>query len=101
MAPNKVKEAGRLVKNYARYQTQRAVAKGELKRPKKCSKCRREGLQIHAHHPNYFKPLKVRWLCRDCHHLVHSPTGWQQYKFDGLMDYYDLLEKEYKGKKEN
>jgi len=44
---------------------------GHIKKPKKCDKC---GLKkpIEAHHQNYSKPLKVRWLCRQCHIALHT-----------------------------
>ena len=51
-----------------------AIRSGKLKRPVRCQDCgkrpkpRSDGLSgMHAHHSNYAKPLKVRWLCAFCH----------------------------------
>lgn len=46
----------------------RAVKKGILKR-KGCEKC---GMKADAHHPDYSKPLEVRWLCRLHHREEHK-----------------------------
>ena len=46
-----------------------AVSRGVIKKPKRCSKCRklvRKDL-LHGHHDNYLKPYHVRWLCPKCH----------------------------------
>lgn len=37
-----------------------------------CRFCGDEG--HHAHHNDYSKPLKVWWLCRDCHVAFHKPS---------------------------
>jgi hypothetical protein len=54
-----------------------AICSGRLIRPEICSKCgkkpkpRSDGrTRIHAHHPDYNKPLEVEWLCADCHGLT-------------------------------
>ena len=48
----------------------RALLRGELTRPEKCSECHDEGL-IEGHHEDYNKPLEVVWLCHKCHLKVH------------------------------
>ncbi len=48
-----------------------AVRSGKLTRPSKCSNCG-EIKALDAHHDDYSKPLKVRWLCRSCHERKHS-----------------------------
>lgn len=43
-----------------------AIRSGKLSK-ERCEKC---GEQAQAHHDDYRKPLKIRWLCRK-HHLEH------------------------------
>jgi len=47
-----------------------AVRAGRLERPDLCEGCGLEK-RLHAHHDDYLKPLKVRWLCGSCHRLAH------------------------------
>ena len=35
-----------------------------------CEQC--EAKRVHAHHDDYSKPLKVRWLCPKCHKVYHK-----------------------------
>jgi len=44
----------------------RALKRGLLVRPSRCSLCNRS-LPLEAAHSDYTKPLKVIWLCRPCH----------------------------------
>ncbi len=46
------------------------VGQGNIKKPDRCSRCRRVG-QLNAHHEDYSKPLVVKWLCSICHGLEH------------------------------
>lgn len=39
----------------------------------KCNKCGEE--KVHAHHDDYDKPLKIRWLCTIHHKQWHSVNG--------------------------
>ena len=48
----------------------RAVRKGSLVKPNKCSLCGNAG-RIEAHHSDYSKPLDVIWLCCECHKRAH------------------------------
>ena len=43
-----------------------AVKERILIKPDKCEDCDKIA-RIEGHHPDYSKPLKVRWLCRKCH----------------------------------
>lgn len=58
--------------------TEKAILKGKLINPGKCSECNqprkaKDGRSlIYAHHDDYKFPLKVRWLCVDCHHEWHK-----------------------------
>lgn len=38
--------------------------------PEKCSLCFEE--KSEAHHFDYEKPLRVIWLCKDCHEWLHK-----------------------------
>jgi len=53
---------------------QRARKNGILVNPKICSKCKRKGIEIIAHHESYDKDkwLDVTWLCWACHHKRHK-----------------------------
>jgi hypothetical protein len=46
-----------------------ALQKGKLIKPDKCSRCDSQG-KLLAHHTDYFKPLKVNWLCYSCHQII-------------------------------
>lgn len=48
-----------------------ALGTGKLVRPETCSLCKLPKT-VQAHHHDYSKPLKVRWLCAECHRLVHQ-----------------------------
>lgn len=48
-----------------------AVRQGRIVRPAKCEYGCRSPVQ--AHHPDYSKPYKVRWLCPRHHALQHPP----------------------------
>lgn len=58
-------------KDNAHQVVQRAVRTGKIKRPSRCSRCRRKSQVIHGHHRDYSKPLEVVWLCAKCHKLEH------------------------------
>ena len=50
----------------ARAAVYRAVRRGVLRRPNRCSECGAEG-PVQGHHIDYMRPLEVVWLCRRCH----------------------------------
>lgn len=53
----------------ARQAVRIALRNGALK-GKPCEECGDEKSQ--AHHPDYSKPLDVKWLCRSCHNKEHG-----------------------------
>lgn len=60
------------IKTAARTILNNAINTGKLKRETVCSQCRLNS-RIQAHHPDYSKPLDVKWLCTKCHALEHHP----------------------------
>lgn len=62
------------IKTKAHYLVDRAIKKGLLVRPKKCSKCNNPSL-VEGHHDDYDKPLDVIWLCPTCHSMRHPKGG--------------------------
>lgn len=63
-----------LLKARCRAYTNVLVHRGVLKRTP-CATCGHRRVQ--AHHPDYRKPRRVVWLCRDCHGKIHGhrPRG--------------------------
>lgn len=47
-----------------------SVAYERLHSPPECQSCGSK-VRLHAHHPDYSKPLEVKWLCPLCHFAVH------------------------------
>jgi hypothetical protein len=58
-------------RRYVRSFVARAVASGKLQKKASCELCS-ERCCTQAHHTDYGQPLKVVWLCRKCHGLVHT-----------------------------
>ena len=58
--------AHKMVKNHVR--------DGKMQAPDNCECCG-AGKKLHAHHDDYAKPLKVRWLCASCHGEWHQKNG--------------------------
>jgi ribosomal protein S27AE len=46
-----------------------ALRDGKIER-QPCQRC--SNPRSHAHHKDYSKPLKVRWLCAACHSALHK-----------------------------
>ena len=61
----------------ARDTLSKAVKRGHIKKPNKCSDCGfvLDKKKIHGHHHDYSKPLDVVWLCRSCHWKLHRKIG--------------------------
>ncbi|HWF62903.1 MAG TPA: hypothetical protein VN666_21705 [Nitrospira sp.] len=54
-----------------------ALADGRVVRTGVCSCCgyESESKDIHPHHPNYYEPLNIMWLCVGCHQKWHHEHG--------------------------
>lgn len=52
----------------------RAIKTGKLLKPDKCEKCGAI-TNLEAHHPDYSQPLKVQFLCMNCHKSEHKKTN--------------------------
>ena len=57
------------MKHEARWQTHRAIKSGKLKRAP-CVQC--GAAKAEAHHADYYKPLEITWLCKECHRMEHA-----------------------------
>jgi hypothetical protein len=58
----------------ARHLVRLALRKGQLKKPDECEASNISSAcfgRLEAHHPDYSKPLKVRWLCVKHHKELH------------------------------
>ena len=49
-----------------RSKVQHAIDSGKLVRPDTCEVCHKDR-KIDSHHDDYRRPLKVKWLCVECH----------------------------------
>lgn len=52
----------------ARMIVRQALLSGKIKK-KICDVCGKN--KVHAHHPDYSKPLEVIWLCTEHHYQIH------------------------------
>ena len=63
-----------------------AIRKGIVKQKERCENCKeikkvKDGRTgVHAHHPDYNKPLEVNWLCQKCHHSWHKNNKAKSYE---------------------
>ena len=55
-------------KHEARWAVNHAITAGRLVR----QPCVCGAVKSQAHHPNYEKPLDVKWLCAPCHRAEHA-----------------------------
>jgi hypothetical protein len=44
-----------------------ALTKGLIKKPRRCSRCKRPHPRLEKHHRDYSKPLEIIWVCPPCH----------------------------------
>jgi hypothetical protein len=56
------KQRAREILNYA-------VRSNQIVKPKICSMCKLKD-RLEAHHSDYSKPLKVKWVCQSCHCIL-------------------------------
>lgn len=59
------------VKDAAKRLAYRALRRGEIQRPGGCQECGEATARLHAHHPDYSRPLSVEFLCVKCHGARH------------------------------
>lgn len=64
------KKDNRFTEN-ARSLVAKAIRRGKIIRPHKCSQCKKECIPD-GHHTDYSKPLEVIWLCKICHMKGHG-----------------------------
>lgn len=62
----------------------RAIKKGIISKPHKCSICG-EYKRIIGHHDNYNEPLKVIWVCQSCHTRIHKNTKAIELSKEGVI----------------
>lgn len=56
-----------------------AIRHGLITKPAICNKCLTPlpSRMIHAHHPDYSKPLEVEWMCAKCHGKEHNGKNYR------------------------
>lgn len=64
-------------KERARQLARKAVKRGQIIKLDYCQKCLREEpeVEITMHHYDYNYPLRVRFLCVDCHNFIDREGG--------------------------
>ena len=58
----------------ARRAVKAALLQGRIKK-RPCTACGNKASESQAHHTDYKQPLKVIWLCEDCHKKLHYNPG--------------------------
>ncbi len=64
--PLRQQETRRVYKN--------ALRRGDVPQAQSCEDCGTAAARLHGHHPDYFRPLHVEWLCSTCHSAAHRPV---------------------------
>lgn len=62
-------------RRYARCMASRAIKQGQLVKSHTCQVCNEMKHNIESHHIDYGQPLKVMWLCRECHGKAHRKNS--------------------------
>jgi hypothetical protein len=68
-----------LEKYRAHWMLRNAIKKGIVTRPDTCA-CGKG--PVEGHHADYSQPLMVKWLCRECHNIIHREERWMARKKD-------------------
>jgi hypothetical protein len=50
---------------------QKLVEAKVLIKPEKCEICKKSKILI-AHHPDYFHPSEIKWICKSYHGYIHK-----------------------------
>jgi hypothetical protein len=63
-----------LTQKQARAKLNMGVALGWIIKPSSCERCNQPTVsrRLHGHHDDYDYPLRVEWLCRECHSIEHG-----------------------------
>jgi Zn finger protein HypA/HybF involved in hydrogenase expression len=81
-AVNRIREALRAQRAYARTLVNQAVQEGIITRPEYCPNCQDpespDQTPPEAHHEDYNEPLKITWLCPKCHGERHSEMSKEE-----------------------
>jgi hypothetical protein len=72
-----IEVVSRRERNAVRSLARTAVRSGRLVKPDRCDGCGEitAAPELHAHHPDYSKPLVVEWLCRACRGFCHRQVA--------------------------
>jgi hypothetical protein len=62
-------------KPLAKWETKKAIKDGRLIKPSECERCQTPTEDLQIHHPDYSKPLEIKWFCFKCHHAEHRALG--------------------------
>ena len=64
-------------KEFAHKQVAKALRKGLLVRPDKCTVCNLKR-RVESHHEDYAKPLEILWVCKACHVSIHRKLSTKE-----------------------
>lgn len=62
-------------RRYARNMVSKAIRHGTLVKGNRCQVCDEMKNDIESHHIDYGQPLKVMWLCKECHGKAHRKNS--------------------------
>jgi site-specific DNA-cytosine methylase len=93
---------GSLADDHAQNVLEAATQRGTVRRAPCCEQCGASGRLrdgrdvVHAHHPDYNRPLDVMWLCQTCHFRWHKesravPAEVKGGDANGILDPVDVV----------